>query len=78
MQNDNEQQQAVIVLHGFENREISLIMRAVKGALAKRDIIFAKTTAHSLKMRVSELIEDVSEDHRYIKSNPPPTTAPAE
>ena len=63
--------QAVIVLHAFDNREISLIMRAVKGALGGRDIIFAKSTPTSLKMRLGDVVDDVSEDHEYIKKNPP-------
>ena len=60
----------VIILHGFENKEIAIIMKEVKRALSN-DIIFAKSTETSLKMKLRDLIEDVSEDHRYIKNNPP-------
>jgi len=62
---------ATIILHGFGHREISLIMRAVKGALPGRDIIFAKSTPTSLKMRLANLIADVGEDHAHLKQNPP-------
>lgn len=68
---EGQGRQAVIVLHAFDNREISLIMKAVKRELSGRDIIFAKSTPTSLKMRLGELVEDVNEDHQYIKQNPP-------
>ncbi len=62
----------VIIMHGMDNAEIDLVMRAVKKTLDKsRDTIFAKTTENSLKMRVKDLIEDLSEDHQYLKENPP-------
>ena len=59
-------------MHGMDNAEIDLVMRAVKKTLDKsRDTIFAKTTENSLKMKVHDLIEDLSEDHQYLKDNPP-------
>ncbi|MFA7567294.1 MAG: DUF3783 domain-containing protein [Alkalispirochaeta sp.] len=62
----------VIIMHGMDNVEIDLVMRAVRKALDKsRDIIFAKTTKNSLKMTVTELINDLTEDHQYLKENPP-------
>jgi hypothetical protein len=35
------------------------------------DLIFAKTTENSLQVRLADLIEDMSEDHEYLKKNPP-------
>ncbi|MDA3950331.1 MAG: DUF3783 domain-containing protein [Spirochaeta sp.] len=62
----------VIIMHGMDNAEIDLVMRAVKKTLdTSRDTIFAKTTENSLKMKVQALIEDLSEDHQYLKDNPP-------
>ena len=62
----------VILMHGFSYAEIDLIMRAVKKQLDNpRDIIFAKSTENSLKMKLADLIEDLSEDHEYLKNNPP-------
>jgi len=62
----------VIIMNGFDYREIDLIMRAVKRELGKEtEIIFAKTTENSLKMKVGALIEDLTEDHEYLKANPP-------
>jgi len=59
-------------MNGFDYREIDLIMRAVKRELGKEtEIIFAKTTENSLKMKVGALIEDLTEDHEYLKANPP-------
>lgn len=62
----------VIIMHGMDNAEMDLVMRAVKKTLDKsRDTIFAKTTENSLKMKVGALIEDLTEDHEYLKENPP-------
>ncbi len=62
----------VIILNGFSYEEIDKIMRSVKQLFEKpRDLIFAKTTPTSIKMTVAELIEDISEDHEYLKKNPP-------
>ena len=64
--------QRVIIMHGLSYAEIDLVMRAVKKELeSPRDIIFAKTTDNSLTMKVGELIKDLSEDHEYLKNNPP-------
>jgi hypothetical protein len=35
------------------------------------DLIFAKTTESSVEMKLRDLIEDMSEDHAYLKANPP-------
>ncbi len=62
----------VIILNGFSYEEIDKIMRSVKSQFeTPRDLIFAKTTPTSLKMTVEDLIEDISEDHDYLKKNPP-------
>lgn len=70
--------QRVIIMHGFEYREIDLIMRAVKKVVEDpRDVIFAKSTENSLKMKLAALIEDLTEDHNYLKENPPPIPSSA-
>lgn len=59
-------------MHGLSLAEIDLVMRAAKKELENpRDVIFAKTTENSLKMKVKDLIEDLAEDHNYLKENPP-------
>lgn len=64
--------QRVIIMHGLSYAEIDLVMRAAKKELENpRDVIFAKTTDNSLSMKVRDLIEDLSEDHEYLKNNPP-------
>ena len=47
-------------------------MKAVKALFEKpRSLIFAKTTPHSLQMPLQKLIADMSQDHEYLKRNPP-------
>jgi len=67
-----ENEQKVIIMHGFTYEQIDLIMNAVKKQFdSSADLIFAKTTENSVKMRVADLIEDLSGDHEYLKKNPP-------
>ncbi|TVQ21444.1 MAG: DUF3783 domain-containing protein [Spirochaetaceae bacterium] len=62
----------VIIMNGFTYEEITKIMRSVKGLFENpKDLIFAKTTDQSLEMKLSDLIIDMSEDHEYLKANPP-------
>lgn len=66
----------VVIMNGFSYEEITRIMRAVKALFDNpRDLIFAKTTDSSLEMKLSDLIIDMSEDHEYLKKNPPNTRA---
>ncbi len=39
--------------------------------VAPGDLIFARTTENSLRMKLADLIADMSEDHEYLKNNPP-------
>ncbi len=62
----------VIIMNGFTYEEITKIMRSVKGLFDNpKDLIFAKTTDQSLEMKLADLIVDMSEDHEYLKANPP-------
>lgn len=59
-------------MNGFTYDEITQIMRAVKGMFENpKDLIFAKTTENSIEMKLKDLIIDMSEDHEYLKNNPP-------
>ena len=65
-------QNKVIIMNGFTNEEITQIMRAVRGTFQPpADLVFAKTTPNSLNMVLKDLIIDMSEDHEYLKKNPP-------
>jgi hypothetical protein len=62
----------VVIMNGFTYEEITKIMSAVKSLFeTPKDLIFAKTTEQSLEMKLSDLIIDMSEDHEYLKANPP-------
>ena len=64
--------QRVIIMNGFSNEEMDAVLRAVKKAVSNpRDVIFAMTTKTSVEMKLRDLIEDMSEDHEYLKKNPP-------
>ncbi|WP_422477728.1 DUF3783 domain-containing protein [Pleomorphochaeta sp. DL1XJH-081] len=62
----------VVILHGFTNEQIFAVLRAVKREIGTtEDVAFATTTAHSLEMKLKEVVKDVSEEHAYMKKNPP-------
>lgn len=63
----------VIVMNGFSQQEILQIMRTVKALFDEpRDLIFATTTKTNLDFKLRDLIQDLSEDHEYLRNNPPP------
>ena len=71
-QRPKELDNKVIIMNGFSHSEISSIMKAVKALFENpRDLIFAMTTENSLKMKIQDLIVDMSQDHEYLKNNPP-------
>lgn len=64
--------QRVIIMNGFSTEEIDTILKTLKQALSDpQDIMFAMTTKTSVEMKLRDLIEDMSEDHEYLKQNPP-------
>lgn len=73
-----ELQNRVVLLNGFTNEELDLIMRAVRSAVSNpRELIFGKTTPTSLQMKLKDLIVDISQDHDYLRNNPPPEVVAA-
>jgi hypothetical protein len=62
----------VIFMHGFTNQEALAVMRAVKAAVDDPGgIAFSMSTPTNLDWKVSQLIQDVREEHEYMKTNPP-------
>lgn len=64
--------QRVIIMNGFSAEEMDTILKVVKKSVSNpKDVIFAMTTKTSVEMKVRDLIEDMTEDHEYLKKNPP-------
>lgn len=64
--------QRVIIMNGFSAAEMDTILKAVKKSVSDpKDVIFAMTTKTSVEMKLRDLIEDMTEDHEYLKKNPP-------
>ncbi len=73
-QEDKKTQDGVlplVFLHGLDREEAVKAMRAVKAALPERDIAFSMSTPTNVEWKVSDLIEEVSAEHRYMKQKPP-------
>lgn len=64
----------------FSKRLLRVVAAAKQIPEAQRvgtgDLIFAKTTENSVQMKLADLIEDMSEDHDYLKKNPPGASGP--
>ncbi|MCE5255837.1 MAG: DUF3783 domain-containing protein [Spirochaetaceae bacterium] len=59
-----------VILHGFTGEQALQVMRAVKAlGISPQDTAFATTTPSNLKWKVSELVEQLSEEHAYMKIN---------
>ncbi len=73
MTENTEKKYKVVILHNFDYQEITAIMNAVRKVQEgeRNELIFAKSTEKSLKMKLGELIEDMTEDHEYLMQNPP-------
>lgn len=64
--------QRVIIMNGFSAEEMDTILKVVKKSVSDpKDVIFAMTTKTSVEMKLRDLIEDMTEDHEYLKKNPP-------
>lgn len=67
----------VVLLHGFSREQLLPIMRAAKAAAAQTgldpaDIAFTSSTPTNLEWKLKDLIQEVREEHEYLKNNPPP------
>ena len=64
--------QRVLIMNGFSHQEMDTILKVVKKSVSDpQDVIFAMTTKTSVEMKLRDLIEDMTEDHEYLKKNPP-------
>ena len=64
----------VVFMHGFSQEEISRIMRGVKSIVEDPGAVaFCMSTDNNLDWKVRDLIKDVTEEHAYMRDNPPPT-----
>ena len=70
---DNQtDQNKVVILHGFTREQIHTVMKAVRNEIEHGETIaFAKTTEHSLKRTLGDLVGDISQEHDYMRKHPP-------
>ncbi len=63
-----DNQQKIVILHGFSPEEALAAMRALKAAIPQAaDAAFATSTETNLAWKLAELIEHVAEEHRQYK-----------
>ena len=62
----------VVLFHGFSQDEMGRIMRGIKSvADDPGKVAFCMSTENNLDWKIRDLIEDVTEEHDYMKNNPP-------
>ena len=58
----------VVFMHGFSQDEMGRIMRGVKSvADDPSKVAFCMSTENNLDWKIRDLIEDVTEEHAYMK-----------
>ena len=59
----------IVFVHGFSDTDVRTLMRAVKAVFQNSDdIAFAMSTANNMNWKVRDLIAEVGEEHRMMKS----------
>ncbi len=69
----------VVFMHGFNQDEMGRIIRGVKSIVTDPGMVaFCMSTENNLDWKIRELLSDVTEEHDYMKKNPPPAKTPPE
>ena len=67
----------VVYMHGFSEEEISRIMRGVRSVVADPgSVAFCMSTEKNVEWQVKALLADVTEEHEYLRRNPPEKSEP--
>lgn len=66
----------VILMHGFTHEQMIAIMRSAKAAAKEvgvdpLSIAFTSSTPTNMEWKLKDLINEVREEHEYLKKNPP-------
>ena len=62
----------VVFMHGFGQDEMGRIMKGVKSIVDDPGkVAFCMSTENNVEWKIRDLISDVTEDHDYMKKNPP-------
>jgi hypothetical protein len=65
---ENNDEQKVVLLHGFSREEIFAVLRAVKSTVSNPgEVAFATSTPVNLEWQLKDIIKDVSEEHEFFK-----------
>ncbi len=65
----------MVLIHGFSREETVTIMRAVKSAVQDpQGVAFTTSTPSNLDWKLKDLILEVREEHAYMQKNPPKGT----
>ena len=63
----------VVFMHGFTQDEMGRILKGVKSVVEDPGkVAFCMSTPNNLDWKIRDLINDVTEEHDFMKKNPPP------
>lgn len=62
----------IVFMHGFTQDEMGRIMKGVKSVVDDLGkVAFCMSTENNVDWKIRDLIADVTEEHDYMKKNPP-------
>ena len=62
----------VVFMHGFNSDEMGRIVRGVKSIVEdSSSVAFCMSTENNLDWTIRDLLNDVTEEHDYMRKNPP-------
>ncbi|MFP4267682.1 MAG: DUF3783 domain-containing protein [Spirochaetaceae bacterium] len=71
-QQHEQQDERMILIHGFNREETIAIMRAAKTAVQDpQGVAFTTSTPSNLEWKLEDIIGEVRQEHEYMRKNPP-------
>jgi len=67
-----QEDERMVLIHGFSRDETVAIMRAAKSAVEDpQGVAFTTSTPSNIEWKLKDLIVEVREEHDYMRKNPP-------
>ncbi|MBI9103021.1 MAG: DUF3783 domain-containing protein [Spirochaetales bacterium] len=72
MNNEKKPDERVVLIHGFSREETMKILKAVKSKVSDpAGVAFSMTTSTNIEWKIKDLVNEVREEHEYLRANPP-------
>ena len=69
----------MVFMHRFTQDEMGRILRGVKSIVEDPGTVaFCMSTENNLDWKIRDMLNDVTEEHDFMRKNPPPAKTPPE